>query len=54
MYKSAYMVQIMRSKKAIKEDKETNVHYIQLLNMEQSRRDETILQSDENNPQPIR
>lgn len=46
MYKSAYMVQIMRSKRSIKEEgKEKNVHYIQLLKMQQSKRDATILHS---------
>lgn len=55
MYKSAYMVQIMRSKRSIKEEgKEKNVHYIQLLKMQQSRRDATILQSSKNKPKQLR
>lgn len=46
MYKSAYMVQIMRSKRPIKEEsKGKNLHYIRLLKMQQSGRDVTLLHS---------
>lgn len=48
------MVQIMRSKRSIKEEGKENVHYIQLLKMQQSRRDATILHSSKNNPKLLR
>lgn len=55
MYKSAYMVQIMRSKRSIKEEgKEKKMYIISKLpkkqtkkkKMQQSRRGATILQND--------
>lgn len=52
------MVQIMRSKRSIKEEgkekKQNILHYIQLLKMQQSRRDATILHSSKNNPKLLR
>lgn len=56
MYKSAYMVQIMRSKRSIKEEGKEKIflHYIQLLKMQQSRRDATILHSSKKNPKLLR